>query len=220
MQDGNGQTIVAQVADEAVAVERVCLEQSECRSFRSLTQSLPRLVEERLDALADIHRLSASLTLSKLRDLLKHMPDLERGLSRIGFGRATPNELLRVLEAFRRIGNVFADVDSPDEDGAGDGDDDDGPIKTGAGGGLKSTLLKSVVKELPKVKQTADELLTEIDAKRARDNDKEELFVDEDKYPDLKVCAAFRDSKRFADISARRNAKPVSRGRSRTCRAS
>ncbi|BGP29936.1 hypothetical protein JCM10296v2_001688 [Rhodotorula toruloides] len=146
------------------------------------------LVEERLDAIFDIHRLSASLTLSKLRDLLRHLPDLERGLSRIHFGRATPNELLRVLEAFRRIGDVFVEVDSPDEDNAEARDD--GPIRTGAGGGLRSTLLKSVVKELPKVKQTADELLAEVDGKRARDNDKEELFVNEDKYPDLKKCKA------------------------------
>ncbi|BGP22690.1 DNA mismatch repair protein MSH3 [Rhodotorula toruloides] len=146
------------------------------------------LVEERLDAISNIHRLSASLTLSKLRDLLKHLPDLERGLSRIHFGRATPNELLRVLEAFRRIGDVFVEVDSPDEAGAEDGDD--GPIRTGVGGTLRSTLLKSIVKELPKVKHTADELLAEIDAKRARDNDKEELFADEDKYPDLKNCKA------------------------------
>uniref|UniRef100_A0A0K3CG19 DNA mismatch repair protein MSH3 n=1 Tax=Rhodotorula toruloides TaxID=5286 RepID=A0A0K3CG19_RHOTO len=146
------------------------------------------LVEERLDAISDIHRLSTSLTLSKMRDLLKHLPDLERGLSRIHFGRATPNELLRVLEAFRRIGDVFVEVDSPDEDNAEAGDD--GPIRTGAGGGLRSTLLKSVVKELPKVKQTADELLAEVDGKRARDNDKEELFANEDKYPDLKKCKA------------------------------
>lgn len=183
MQDGDGQAATPQVADEAFAVERVSRRHHFSSSPRSLCSC--RLVEERLDAIADIHRLSASLTLSRLRDLLKHLPDLERGLSRIHFGRATPNELLRVLEAFRRIGDVFVEVDSPDKDGAEA--DDNGPIRRGAGGGLKSTLLESVVKELPNVKQTADELLAEVDGKRARDNNKEELFVNEDKYPDLKV---------------------------------
>ncbi|GAA6006379.1 mismatch repair protein MSH3 [Rhodotorula paludigena] len=145
------------------------------------------LVTERLDAISAIHSSSASLTLSKLRDLLRTLPDLERGLSRIHFGRASPHELLRVLEAFGRIGKVFVEVDSPDEDGE-EGEDGGGPVRSAAGGRLKSTLLRSIVRDLPRVRETAEKLLGDIVVKRARDNDKEELFADEDKYPELKAC--------------------------------
>ncbi|GAA5894851.1 hypothetical protein JCM6882_006693 [Rhodosporidiobolus microsporus] len=156
-------------------------------------------INARLSAIADIHSSSASLTLSKLRDLLRTLPDLERGLARIHFGRASPNEMLRVLEAFRRVGGVFDEVDSPgeeeEEDADGDAamngaavegdEDEEGPIRRRAGGSLKSKLLKSVVRELPRVRKTVEGLLAQIDVKAARDNKKESLFEDEGKYPDL-----------------------------------
>lgn len=142
-----------------------------------------RLVEGRLDAIDEVQRNSASLTLARIRDLLRHLPDLERGLSRIHFGRATPNELFRVLEAFQRVGRVFVDVDSPaDELGAVDG-----PIRQAAGGALKSTLWLELIKTLPKVRPLADKLVGQIDVKRARDNNKEHLHADASKYPELQV---------------------------------
>ncbi|BGP13767.1 hypothetical protein JCM10213_006401 [Rhodosporidiobolus nylandii] len=146
-------------------------------------------VNDRLTAISEIHSASSSLTLSKLRDLLKSLPDLERGLSRIHFGRASPNELLRVLEAFQRVGRVFDEVDSPDEadEAMGDGDED-GPVRRGAGGSLKSSLLKGIVRQLPQVRGRVSELLAQLDVKAARDNKKETLFTDERKYPELQAC--------------------------------
>ncbi|GAA6029240.1 hypothetical protein JCM8097_003582 [Rhodosporidiobolus ruineniae] len=148
-------------------------------------------VNARLDAISEIHSASASLTLSKLRDLLRTLPDLERGLARIHFGRASPNELLRVLEAFRRVGDVFDEVDSPGEDeDEMDVDEQDGPVRRGAGGSLKSELLRRIVRELPRIKRPVKELLEQIEVKSARDNKKETLFTDEAKYPDLLACKA------------------------------
>ncbi|GAA5970599.1 hypothetical protein JCM8115_000833 [Rhodotorula mucilaginosa] len=144
------------------------------------------LVEERLQAVSEVHRNSASLTLSRIRDLLRHLPDLERGLSRIHFGRATPSELYRVLEAFQRVGRVFEEVDSPDEDqqaelGAGS-------LRQSAGGSLHSSLLLGIVKQLPRVRPIAESLLAQIDVKRARDNNKEHLQTDVSKYPELEAA--------------------------------
>ena len=136
-----------------------------------------RLITERHNALTAIHTSSASLTLSKLRDLLRTLPDLERGLSRIHLGRAKPQELLRVLESFVRTGRVFEELENEE---AGE-DERDG------GGRLKSALLKRIVDDLPRVRGTAEALLGELELKAARDGLKEALFVDEDKYPALKV---------------------------------
>lgn len=147
-----------------------------------------RLVEERLQAISEVHRNSASLTLSRIRDLLRHLPDLERGLSRIHFGRATPSELYRVLEAFQRVGQVFEEVDSPDEE-QGDPQIElgGGSLRQSAGGSLHSSLLLAIVKQLPRVRPIADSLLGQIDVKRARDNNKEHLQTDVSKYPELEV---------------------------------
>lgn len=144
-----------------------------------------RHVNARLDAIAEVHRNSASLTLARMRDLLRRLPDLERGLSRIHFGRASPSELFRVLEAFQRVGRIFEDIDSPDEREEETGRD--GPIRQAAGGSLRSSLLLDVVKSLPKVRPLVDALVSQIDVKRARDNNKENLHRDESKYPELEV---------------------------------
>lgn len=169
----------------------------------TLPPSVCRGVNARLSAIFEIHSSSSSLTLSKLRDILRTLPDLERGLSRIHFGRASPNETLRVLEAFKRVGEVFDEVDSSGE-ADGDGDEamhevggggeegeDEGPVRRRAGGSLKSELLRSVVKELPRIRGKVADLLSEIDVAAARDNKKEELFADESKYPDLEVRLRF-----------------------------
>jgi hypothetical protein len=98
--------------------------------------------------------------------------------------------LLRVLEAFKKVGEVFDDVDSPDPDGDEEmtgGGEEDGPIRRTAGGSLKSELLRGIVKELPRVRGKVAALLGEIDGAAARDNKKEQLFRDEGKYPDLQV---------------------------------
>ncbi|GAA5848304.1 hypothetical protein JCM8547_004473 [Rhodosporidiobolus lusitaniae] len=149
-------------------------------------------VAARHAAISEIHSLSSSLTLQKLRDLLRTLPDLERGLSRIHFGRASPNELLRMLEALKRVGSVFDEVDSPGEEDEDEemeeAEEDEGPVRKRAGGRLKSELLRSVVRELPKTGKTVEELVSQVEVKSARDNKKESLFVDEGKYPELQAC--------------------------------
>lgn len=129
-------------------------------------------VNQRLDAISEIHSATSNLALSKLRELLKSLPDLERGLSRVHFGRAGPNELLRVLEALTRVGSVF------DELGHDGGSTDFG---------LKSELLRSTARELPKIKRTVRELVDQVNQKMARDGRKENLFEREQDWPELVV---------------------------------
>ncbi|CDH49460.1 dna mismatch repair protein msh3 [Lichtheimia corymbifera JMRC:FSU:9682] len=45
-----------------------------------------------------------------VEDLLKHMPDLEKGLSRIHYGLSSPSELLQVLNALAKISHTFSNI--------------------------------------------------------------------------------------------------------------
>ncbi|GAA5990081.1 hypothetical protein JCM5350_001092 [Sporobolomyces pararoseus] len=140
-------------------------------------------VNQRLEAITEIHQSSSNLALSKIRELLKSLPDLERGLSRIHFGRASPNELLRVLESLMKIGNVF---DQLVVDSGRVGDEEFG---------LKSQLLKQTVKELPKIKGIVKGLMEQVNGKMARDGKKEDLFERVQDWPELVECKKARDSK-------------------------
>ncbi|KAM0792374.1 hypothetical protein ACM66B_005054 [Microbotryomycetes sp. NB124-2] len=125
-------------------------------------------VDERLDAVTEIVKNTSSsmLVLSKLRDLLTGLPDLERGLVRVHLGRASPPELARVLEAFERIANAFQHVAK--------GDENEG-VKT-ASSVLQSALLKSLVERLPSIKPDVTKLLSTINVHRAREAKKDEMF--------------------------------------------
>lgn len=109
---------------------------------------------------------SSALTICKLRELFRGLPDLERGLVRIHFGKATPAELVRVLQAFERVAKEFEAVDEEDvAKGA----------KT-ASSGLKSQLLKDIVESLPRIREEVDGYLRAIDWGKAREGKKEEMF--------------------------------------------
>ncbi|GAA6022808.1 hypothetical protein JCM11491_006414 [Sporobolomyces phaffii] len=137
-------------------------------------------VNERLDAISEIHSANANLYLAKVRDLVKTLPDLERGLARVHFGRATPNELLRVLEALTKVGTVFSSAGL-----------DDGPSSDY--GGLKSRLLVDSMRDLPKVKAIVKALCDQVDERMARDGKKEDLFEREQDWPELEECKRERD---------------------------
>ncbi|KAK4053862.1 Mismatch repair protein msh3 [Microbotryomycetes sp. JL201] len=136
-------------------------------------------VNERLDAVTEILKNASPsmLVLSKLRNALTGLPDLERGLVRIHLGRATPIELARVLETFERIANVFQDVSD---------------CRTGletASSVLKSSLLRSLVARLPQIKPEVTRLLSMINVHRARDGKKDEMFRETpDDIQDCRDC--------------------------------
>lgn len=124
-------------------------------------------VTDRLDAIDEINsNASASApTLFKLRELFRGLPDLERGLVRIHFGKASPPELVKVLQAFEGVAKVFEPA--PDED------EEMVPTATSV---LKSKLLRGVVQSLPRIKDAVGRFLSAIDWSKAREGQKAEMF--------------------------------------------
>lgn len=118
--------------------------------------SLPA-VNERLDAISEILEGNNEI-ITKLGETIKKLPDLERGLIRIHFGRANPGELLKVLETLSRISNAFSQRDVKQNE-------------------VQSVLLQRVVSSLPQIKDVVDEFLGEIDGGKAKEGKKEDMFI-------------------------------------------
>ena len=100
-------------------------------------------LQARIDAVDEILN-SSSYLLGKLRGLLKGLPDLERGLARIHYGKSSPQELVRVFMAFQRIGDEFPTLS----------DDNAKDIIP-----FQSPMLNEAFKALPKVRPVVQEFL-------------------------------------------------------------
>ncbi|KAJ9105305.1 hypothetical protein QFC21_001673 [Naganishia friedmannii] len=131
---------------------------------------LDQPLQQRLDAVREILE-SPSVAIEKLKGLLRNQPDMQRGLSRIQYGKATPNEVATLLLAFKRIATEFQhNIPLP-----------------------KSTMLAGIVSSLPKIQKSVERLLCEIDVRQARSDAVEDLFVNPDKFPSIqnaKDCMA------------------------------
>jgi DNA mismatch repair protein MSH3 len=149
------------------------------------------ILQDRVDAVEEIIS-SSSEKLVSLRDVLKNLPDLAKGICRIQYGKVRrlvrsplpsfesfqcmPQELAVILPAFNKIGTAFEDFDSPSQVG------------------FKSHTLNDIVASLPKLREPIARLLADINLKRASQGDKENLWTDPTKYPDISdyemVCQA------------------------------
>lgn len=121
-------------------------------------------LDERMDAVSELLE-GKSMLLSKVPELLTKQPDLEKGLARMLYGRATTNEVATILLALNRITHQF-DETSPEAVG------------------LSSTLLNESIAALPKARGIVKQALADINISAARKGEKENLFQ-EDKYPEL-----------------------------------
>ncbi|CAL1703692.1 unnamed protein product [Somion occarium] len=120
-------------------------------------------LKERTDAVEEImHTTSGKLTI--LRQLLKNSPDLARGLCRIQYGKCTPQELASLLPAFYKIATAFNPNDRP---------------------GFRSLLLNDVIFALPKLREPMIALLGEVNLAMAKEGQKDKMWKDLEKYPDL-----------------------------------
>ncbi|KIY71595.1 hypothetical protein CYLTODRAFT_345511 [Cylindrobasidium torrendii FP15055 ss-10] len=126
-----------------------------------------QVLQERIDAVEEILE-SASEKLAHLRQVLKGMPDLAKGLSRIQFTQCTPRELASILAAFKRVGDAVEAVDCADDVG------------------FKSGLLNEIIYTMQGARAPVDELLKITTLKRLASDDKESLWLDQDRYPDLR----------------------------------
>lgn len=126
-----------------------------------------KLISERLEAIEEI-LTKDSVTLEKLRGLLKGLPDLGRGLARITYGKTTPRETKELLFAFKRLAEEF---------------EADGPVT----GMPSSELLQRIVTSLPRIRAPVQQFLSAINPKAAHDDDIANLFVDAGMYPKIQA---------------------------------
>ncbi|RUS16472.1 hypothetical protein BC937DRAFT_91165 [Endogone sp. FLAS-F59071] len=122
-------------------------------------------LNERVNAVEEILNNDSPL-LQKARELLKQLPDLERGLCRIHYGKSSSTELLQILMALQRIADSFPHGST--------------------GSAFTSPLLEGIFVLLPTVREDVMRYMDAIDLKAAEAEDKFNLFKDNGKYPDIK----------------------------------
>ncbi|KAJ3880958.1 DNA mismatch repair protein MSH3 [Lentinula edodes] len=124
------------------------------------------VLQERVDAVEEIIT-SSSDKLVTLRQILKKLPDLARGLCRIQYGQCTPQELAILLPAFKKIAFAFEPMRDSDSSQAG----------------FKSPLLNAIIHAFPALRSSITELIGSICIKRAAEGRKDQLWLDKEKYP-------------------------------------
>ncbi|KZT11630.1 uncharacterized protein LAESUDRAFT_734417 [Laetiporus sulphureus 93-53] len=130
-----------------------------------------RALQDRIDAVEEV-LADESPKLTQLRELLRRLPDLAKGLCRIQYGKCTPQELANLLPSFSKIANTFPPIINPE------------------GRPFKSELLNDIVTALPKLREPMRELLDSVSLKMAKEGKKEALWTDPDKYPDIDSLTA------------------------------
>ncbi|KAH7889258.1 muts domain V-domain-containing protein [Phlebopus sp. FC_14] len=124
-----------------------------------------RALQERIDAVEEIVT-SSSEKLVALRQVLKKLPDLAKGLCRIQYGKCTPQELATLLPAFNKVATVF--------------DSFEGPLSS-----FRSRILNEIALSLPRLKSPTRNFLDAVSLKDAADGKKESLWTDSQRFPTL-----------------------------------
>ncbi|PCH38453.1 hypothetical protein WOLCODRAFT_65402 [Wolfiporia cocos MD-104 SS10] len=128
---------------------------------RPLTDT--KILRERIDAVEEILQ-DESPKLTRLRDLLRRLPDLARGLCRIQYGKCTPQELAILLTTFNEVATAF-------------------PLVSPQSPPFRSPLLNNIISALPKLREPVQGVLQEISLKVAKEGNKEALWIDPEKFP-------------------------------------
>ncbi|KAI0086630.1 muts domain V-domain-containing protein [Irpex rosettiformis] len=105
--------------------------------------------------------------LTVLRQILRGLPDLARGLCRIQYGKCTPQELAILLPAFNKIAIAFDRVPNSGDTG------------------FRSPILNDIIAALPRLKEPVKALLDDISLKDAKEGNKVTMWNDPDKYPSI-----------------------------------
>ncbi|KAI6103556.1 muts domain V-domain-containing protein [Pisolithus sp. B1] len=125
-----------------------------------------KVLQQRIDAIEEIIT-NTSERLVALRQAMRKLPDLAKGLCRIQYGQCSPQELATLLPAFNKVANAF-----------------DGLVNE-PGGGFTSKLLNEIALALPKLKAPMRDLLGAVSLKEAAQGNKMSLWKDDEKYPAL-----------------------------------
>ena len=122
-----------------------------------------REVEARLAAVEEIKE-STNYKLEDVASLLARLPDLEKGLVRIHYGRCTRPELLSILKALSRVATKFSPFDEP------------GSV------GFKSEIINNAIFSLPAIADDVAIFLSSFNHDEAAKDNKFDMFKDESKY--------------------------------------
>ncbi|KAG6845191.1 hypothetical protein H0H87_012748 [Tephrocybe sp. NHM501043] len=125
-----------------------------------------RALDERVEAVREIVD-SSSDKLATLRQILRKLPDLAKGLCRIQYGQCTPEELAVLLPAFNKMALAFDDFASPPDVG------------------FESSLLNDIIFSFPKLKEPLKELLSIVRLQKAAEGDKVAMWKDPERYPEI-----------------------------------
>ncbi|KAF8843625.1 hypothetical protein BDN67DRAFT_964104 [Paxillus ammoniavirescens] len=123
-------------------------------------------LQDRIDSIEEIVTSSSEILVA-LRQALKKLPDLAKGLCRIQYGKCSPQELAILLPALNRVATAFDDFEE------------------GSLGNFRSKLLNEIVLSLPKLKFPVREYLGAISLKDAAEGKKESLWTDTERFPAL-----------------------------------
>jgi DNA mismatch repair protein MSH3 len=141
-------------------------------SYRTVPSSNPLLtyseIKARLGAVEEIKE-STSYKLEDAANLLTRLPDLEKGLVRIHYGRCSRPELLSILNAFSRVASKFSPVDKPKDVG------------------FKSTLINNAIYSLPAIADDVATFLSSFNHDEAAKDNKFDMFKDEEKYDTITI---------------------------------
>ncbi|EJU05481.1 hypothetical protein DACRYDRAFT_74703 [Dacryopinax primogenitus] len=133
-----------------------------------------KALNERIDAVEELLSTSSAV-IEQLRTVLKGTPDLVKSLCRVQYGKCAPRELASLLYAFSRIARAFP------------------PFEQSSSVGFKSHILNDIVYSLPSALETVTQLMQPLDLRKARDDNKVDLWLDPQKFPaiqDTKDCIA------------------------------
>ncbi|KAL3139906.1 hypothetical protein ABBQ38_004198 [Trebouxia sp. C0009 RCD-2024] len=147
-------------------------------------------INERLDAVQEMLAAGSAVEqggsggpLMALPSMLKGLPDMERGITRIFHRTANPAEFVQVLQALVNIApQLGVQVAVNEEEGSLPGNSQ----SVGVQSALLSRLLQAAV--AAKVANAAHDMLSMIDAGAAHLNDKINLFKSEAKFPEVFRC--------------------------------
>ncbi|XP_076005669.1 DNA mismatch repair protein Msh3 isoform X2 [Genypterus blacodes] len=136
------------------------------RKWVSQPLTNPQSISERHDALQEILE-SDSNSLTSVRSLLSHLPDLERGICSIYHKKSSTQEFYLISSGLSRLGTELQ------------------ALLPAVQSQLSSTLLRTLLSDAPDLLAPAHSFLKVLNEKAAKSGDKMELFSDLSSFPVL-----------------------------------
>nr|KAJ3420690.1 Mismatch repair protein msh3 [Polyrhizophydium stewartii] len=134
--------------------------------FEAMNTTKTRQLQQRLDAVDELRALLAdeNAAILRARSILSQLPDLEKGLPRIYFQRASPLEVWRVISALKLVRSMFPN---------------------GVDQRIRSPLLRGLMEPLWETLEPVAELVARVSRDGAQANNKLLFFESTEMYPEI-----------------------------------